>query len=592
MFANLLATFLLFASVLGAQTIINPGGSGGTGTVTSVGLAGTANQITVTGPSPITSSGSWALSFPAGGVTLPGTTTGTFSGGLTGNVTGNASGSAGTTTSIASHASTELSDTALLARLAGPTFSGNVAVGTSNPTTVNGTTGNITQGGAEALGSELMPALTAGNWTVGAGWESPIVGPGLIKNANGTGTQIPSAATQIVAGTVYQVTIVVSAMSVGTATFSVGGTVMDSTGGTMTKVGTYVQFLTAVNTSNLTITPTNTSRFTITSVSVKAFTPVALTVPGTIFTSASDNRVIIGTSNTGQSSYGQDSVVAIGYNAGHLASQDQYSIHIGRHACSNCGVTGNATSSVQIGHAAGQFANVSQEAVQIGYLASQNANQAATFNHFQAVVIGSNAGKEAVLALHAVIIGDNAGKNAASCFPCVIIGSTAGQGTGTLDDSIMIGDAAGQTANSSGSTFIGTQAGKTLSTNNRLVIDSNTTYSPAGTTGLIYGEFDNRLLKVGGSFVNLKGTDVASATTTALGVGNQFHITGTTAITTLNTCDASNSGRMVRLIFDGILTFTDGNNLKLAGDFVTSADDTISLVCDGTTWYELARSVN
>ena len=37
----------------------------GTGTVTSVGLAGTANQITVTGASPITGSGSWTLSFPS-----------------------------------------------------------------------------------------------------------------------------------------------------------------------------------------------------------------------------------------------------------------------------------------------------------------------------------------------------------------------------------------------------------------------------------------------------------------------------------------------------------------------------------------------
>ena len=40
------------------------GGGGGSGTVTSVGLVGTANQITVTGSSPITTSGSWTLSLP------------------------------------------------------------------------------------------------------------------------------------------------------------------------------------------------------------------------------------------------------------------------------------------------------------------------------------------------------------------------------------------------------------------------------------------------------------------------------------------------------------------------------------------------
>jgi len=41
-----------------------------------------------------------------------------------------------------------------------------------------------------------------------------------------------------------------------------------------------------------------------------------------------------------------------------------------------------------------------------------------------------------------------------------------------------------------------------------------------------------------------------------------------------------------------VLTFTDGNNLKLAGDFVTTADDTTQLMCDGTNWYEMSRSVN
>jgi hypothetical protein len=51
-------------------------------------------------------------------------------------------------------------------------------------------------------------------------------------------------------------------------------------------------------------------------------------------------------------------------------------------------------------------------------------------------------------------------------------------------------------------------------------------------------------------------------------------------------------GQMVTLVFAGALTFTDGSNLKLAGNFGTSADDTITLVCDGTNWYEVTRSAN
>ena len=35
----------------------------------------------------------------------------------------------------------------------------------------------------------------------------------------------------------------------------------------------------------------------------------------------------------------------------------------------------------------------------------------------------------------------------------------------------------------------------------------------------------------------------------------------------------------------------DGN-LKLAGNFVTTADDVITMTGDGTNWYEVSRSVN
>ncbi len=48
------------------------GSASGSGTVTSVGLAGTAAQITVTGATPITTSGSWTLSLP-NVLTAPGT---------------------------------------------------------------------------------------------------------------------------------------------------------------------------------------------------------------------------------------------------------------------------------------------------------------------------------------------------------------------------------------------------------------------------------------------------------------------------------------------------------------------------------------
>jgi len=93
---------------------------------------------------------------------------------------------------------------------------------------------------------------------------------------------------------------------------------------------------------------------------------------------------------------------------------------------------------------------------------------------------------------------------------------------------------------------------------------------------------------------NLKvGTEVASPAGAELDIadGNYFSVTGTNNITSIAAAD-STAGRMIVLKFGAVLTFTDGGNLKLAGNFTTSADDTITLICDGTNWYEIARSAN
>lgn len=83
---------------------------------------------------------------------------------------------------------------------------------------------------------------------------------------------------------------------------------------------------------------------------------------------------------------------------------------------------------------------------------------------------------------------------------------------------------------------------------------------------------------------------VASAATIAVPGGAEFvTVSGTTTITSVT---AGYAGQQVTLMFSGALTFTDGSNLKLAGNLVTTADDTITLVCDGTNWFEVCRSVN
>lgn len=93
-----------------------------------------------------------------------------------------------------------------------------------------------------------------------------------------------------------------------------------------------------------------------------------------------------------------------------------------------------------------------------------------------------------------------------------------------------------------------------------------------------------------GIFNETFGASVASAAA-IVPTGNTFHVTGTTTITSVTATNIG-AGTIITIIFDGVLTFTNGSNLKLAGNFVTSALDTITLRYDGTNWYEMCRSVN
>lgn len=115
--------------------------------------------------------------------------------------------------------------------------------------------------------------------------------------------------------------------------------------------------------------------------------------------------------------------------------------------------------------------------------------------------------------------------------------------------------------------------------------DTALTRVSAGVMALTNGTVTTRAALLGG------GAAVASAAALPVPTGRVFHVTGTTNVTSMTSTNFA-SGACVTIIFDGILTFTDGNNLVLAGNFVTTADDTISLCYDGTNWYETGRSVN
>lgn len=93
------------------------------------------------------------------------------------------------------------------------------------------------------------------------------------------------------------------------------------------------------------------------------------------------------------------------------------------------------------------------------------------------------------------------------------------------------------------------------------------------------------------SFLDLDQAMPTTASAAALAPkGKTTHVTGTTNITSIDTTNLK-PGDTFTLIFDGILTVTHGNNIKLDGgaNFTTAAHSMLKLEYDGTNCYEISR---
>ena len=138
----------------------------------------------------------------------------------------------------------------------------------------NGTTWvDVARIRAAVYKAELAPALVTPNWTLGAGWAYGT----LNKNADGTGTAQPATAIPVVAGQIYQVTITLSACTVGNCTYTLGGTA----GTTLAAAKTYTDYITAATTGNLIFSPSATgARFTISAVTVRLYQEITASSVG------------------------------------------------------------------------------------------------------------------------------------------------------------------------------------------------------------------------------------------------------------------------------------------------------------------------
>jgi parallel beta-helix repeat protein len=114
----------------------------------------------------------------------------------------------------------------------------------------------------------------------------------------------------------------------------------------------------------------------------------------------------------------------------------------------------------------------------------------------------------------------------------------------------------------------------------------------ASVTGLFYDTNNNLTGNQTGPDFGISLPVVASAATVTL-TSKTTKISGTTNITSITA--AGWAGQTITLIFQGVLTVVNGNDLKLSvglGNFTTAADATLTLLCDGGNFFEIGRSTN
>lgn len=86
------------------------------------------------------------------------------------------------------------------------------------------------------------------------------------------------------------------------------------------------------------------------------------------------------------------------------------------------------------------------------------------------------------------------------------------------------------------------------------------------------------------------GGTVASASTISIkNYAKNVKVSGTAEVKKIN---ATYNGHTVTIITTETAKFIDGENLKLKENFTGTADDTLTLTCDGTNWFEVGRSAN
>lgn len=150
----------------------------------------------------------------------------------------------------------------------------------------------------------------------------------------------------------------------------------------------------------------------------------------------------------------------------------------------------NTGSSVFLGDGAGRHDNLNSN---FNTFIGQNAGQQ-TINGFNNVALGYAALRYNVTGFRNTIIGRRAMENDTSGDYNVVVGDVALLSNKNGSRNTALGASAGLSNKGSGNVFLGFEAGYNEIGDNKLYIDNSSTASP-----LIYGEFNNNLLRVNGT---------------------------------------------------------------------------------------------
>jgi len=187
--------------------------------------------------------------------------------------------------------------------------------------------------------------------------------------------------------------------------------------------------------------------------------------------------------------------IAIGDSAGVFAN----TVSLGSSAGN---LSSSAQDSVFVGKGAGNSANAHHESVYIGYNAGKDSGAR------NSILIGRNAGNSSSLSYHNTVIGYAALSDGSGNFSVAIgtyaaryggsrntiVGEYAGLTSGLGTNNVFLGAQSGYLNTGSGNVFLGKDSGYNETGSNKLYIENSNS-----TTPLIYGEFDNNIVRVNGT---------------------------------------------------------------------------------------------